>query len=291
MYISIGAVTSVCVSAAYAVLFVASMYVWKGASLHNRDDPGVIKRRLFSISVVTLLSPLGLCMFDQPNIPGPPLLTWLGFPTHSLVAFVLAVILPLLLAGLFFAGPIFIMVQNPQWAQELIAQWKNEPLQFMRNVVVAPLCEELVFRACVCPILLAGGWSVSSTVLISPILFGGAHVHHMLGLMRTRGLGLKESLLRACFQLGYTTVFGCLTGLLFLRTGHTTGCILVHAFANVMGFPDTSWINQEPPHPQKDIIASLFIGGIGLCVLLFMPMTNPDLYGSFFYAFHTRITQ
>lgn len=289
MFLSIGPFTSICVSATYAFVFVASMYVWKGASSHNRDDPEVIKKRLLSISVVTLVAPFGLFLFNDPAIPGPPFLTWLGFPTESLLSFILALILPLSLAAIIFAGPIFLTVQNPRWSNEFIQDWKNQPLPHIRNVIAAPICEEMVFRACVCPILLAGGWSISATVLIAPLLFGGAHMHHMLGMMRARGLGIRESLINACFQLSYTTVFGCLTGLLFLRTGHTIACILVHAFANTMGFPDLSWIGQDPPHPQKKLISSLFIGGIVAYILLFMPLTRPDLYGSFFYAFHHSI--
>jgi len=289
MYLSIGPLTSVCVSAAYAFVFVASMYVWKGASSHNRDDPEVIKKRLLSISVVTLVAPFGMFVFNDPAIAGPPFLTWLGFPMTSLFSFVLAMVLPLILAATFFAGPIFLLVQNPRWAEDLAQQWRSEPLPMIRNVIVAPLCEELVFRACVCPILLAGGWSFASTVFIAPLLFGGAHMHHMLGMMRSRGFGMRESLQNACFQLSYTTVFGCLTGLLFLRTGHTIACILVHAFANVMGFPDLSWTNQEPPHPQRHILLLLFVGGVVAYVIMFLPLTNPDLYGSFFYGFHRTI--
>jgi len=285
MYLSIGPFTSVCVSAAYAFIFVASMYVWRGSSSHNRDDPEVIKKRLLSISIVTLVAPFGLYVFNDPSIAGPPFLTWLGFPMTSLLSFALALVLPLVLAATFFAGPIFMLVQDPKWADDLLKQWRDEPLAMTRNVIVAPVCEELVFRACVCPILLAGGWSFSSTVFIAPLLFGGAHMHHMLGMMRSRGVGIRESLLAACFQLSYTTVFGCLTGLLFLRTGHTIACVLVHAFANVMGFPDLSWINQEPPHPQRSILVALFVGGLVAEVILFLPLTNPDMYGSFFYIF------
>jgi prenyl protein peptidase len=233
------------------------------------------------------MAPFGLYLFNDPSISGPSLLTWIGFPLESALSFILAVILPLTLAAIFFAGPIFLLVQNPRWAQDFIEQWRCETLPMVRNVLVAPLCEEMVFRACVCPILLAGGWSVSSTVFISPLLFGLAHMHHMLGMMRSRGLGMRESLLNACFQLSYTTVFGCLTGLLFLRTGHTVACILVHSFANIMGFPDLSWINQ--PHPQKSLISALFLGGLVMYVILFMPLTRPDLYGSFFYTFHRSI--
>lgn len=285
MYLSIGPLTSVVVSATYAFIFVASMYVWKGASSHNRDDPEVIKKRLLSITVVTCTSPFGLYLFNDPSVEGPPLLTWLGFPMTSLCSFLLALILPLSLAAIFFAGPIFMLVQNPRWADDFVQQWRSDPLPNIRNVIVAPLCEELVFRACVCPILLAGGWSISSTVIIAPLLFGGAHMHHMLGMMRSRGLGVRESLLNACFQLSYTTVFGCLTGLVFFRTGHTIACILVHSFANIMGFPDLSWIGQDPPHPQKMTLSALFIGGIIAYVILFMPFTRPDLYDSFFYSF------
>lgn len=202
---------------------------------------------------------------------------------NSISSCALAVVVPLTLSAIFFAGPLYRMTKEPECAPNIVEQWREEPLPLIRNVVVAPVCEELVFRACVCPILLAGGWSVSATVLISPLLFGGAHMHHMLGMMHSRGMGLRESFLNACFQLSYTTVFGCLTGLLFLRSGHTISCILAHAFANSMGFPDLGWVNQVPPHPEKARLCVLFVGGIVAYALLFMPLTDPQLFGSFFY--------
>lgn len=58
--------------------------------------------------------------------------------------------------------------------------------------------EELVFRACICSVMRAGGFDVFSTVLSSPLLFGLAHLHHYWDLVRTQrsarsGLGTDIS--------------------------------------------------------------------------------------------------
>lgn len=44
--------------------------------------------------------------------------------------------------------------------------------------------QELVFRACMVPLLLAGGWSVSRVLWCSPLFFGLAHAHHTIQRVR-----------------------------------------------------------------------------------------------------------
>jgi len=49
-----------------------------------------------------------------------------------------------------------------------------------------------------------------------------------------------------------------------------------------MGFPDLSWINSSPPAEKRKLFA-LFLGGLVAYAVLLMPLTNPDMFGSFFY--------
>ncbi|KAH7671395.1 Type II CAAX prenyl endopeptidase Rce1-like protein [Dioscorea alata] len=51
-----------------------------------------------------------------------------------------------------------------------------------RNYVVAPITEELVFRACMIPLLLCGGLTAYSITFFSPIFFSLAHLNHFLEL-------------------------------------------------------------------------------------------------------------
>ncbi|XP_051130679.1 CAAX prenyl protease 2 isoform X1 [Andrographis paniculata] len=87
-----------------------------------------------------------------------------------------------------------------------------------RNYVVAPLTEELVFRACMIPLLLCGGFSAYTVILLCPIFFSLAHLNHFFEVY----LQQKGNLLKACaiigFQLGYTVIFGAFASFLFIRT-------------------------------------------------------------------------
>ncbi|KAG2469550.1 FACE2 protease, partial [Polypterus senegalus] len=91
-------------------------------------------------------------------------------------------------------------------------------MRWMRNQVVAPLTEELVFRACMLPMLIpcAGLWSA---IFTCPLFFGVAHFHHVIELLRFRQGTLSGIFLSAVFQFSYTAVFGAYTAFIFVRTG------------------------------------------------------------------------
>lgn len=128
--------------------------------------------------------------------------------------------------------------------------WSTSALQLqtLRNLVVAPICEEFVYRAVIITLLVGGGWSFSTVVFASPLLFGLAHLHHLIGLVRQRGYTLARGLVVVGFQLCYTTVFGWLAGFLYVRTGFVTAPIVSHAFCNMMGVPDLSFMRLRD-HP------------------------------------------
>ncbi|KAK4478732.1 hypothetical protein RD792_014230 [Penstemon davidsonii] len=71
-----------------------------------------------------------------------------------------------------------------------------------RNYFVAPLTEELVFRACMIPLLLCGGFSTYTVIFMCPVFFS---------------LG---------FQLGYTVIFGAYASFLLVRTGGAYNCTI-----------------------------------------------------------------
>ena len=49
------------------------------------------------------------------------------------------------------------------------------------------------------------------------------------------------------FQFCYTTIFGWYVSFAFLRLGSIWPPILCHSFCNIMGFPDVSDIQLQPP--------------------------------------------
>jgi hypothetical protein len=93
-----------------------------------------------------------------------------------------ASVIPLVLTMILFAGPLA-MSYYDEWlfhfqrgtiGQYLLDQLKAEvtSLIFWRNYIVGPLTEEWVFRSCMCPLLICGGFSWTQTIFLSPFFFG-----------------------------------------------------------------------------------------------------------------------
>jgi prenyl protein peptidase len=84
-----------------------------------------------------------------------------------------------------------------------------------------------------CPLLLAGGYGITLTIVCSPLFFGAAHLHHIIQHLHKTGRELRSAILEvgnfnvengnhlnlSVFQLFYTTIFGMYSTFLFLRTG------------------------------------------------------------------------
>ncbi|XP_067877929.1 CAAX prenyl protease 2 isoform X2 [Heterodontus francisci] len=238
--------------------YVGSLYVWR-SQLH-RDHPTVIKRRFTSVLIVSMLSPLWLWMWRQYTgfKTGPSLLMLMGVHLEGIFA---AACLPLLLTMVLFLGPLIQLVMDYPW--DLLDGIKMflDPqfwvqcladMRWMRNQVVAPLTEELVFRACMLPMLVPCT-GLSRAIVTCPLFFG------------------------VVFQFSYTAVFGAYTAFIFIRTGHLIGPVLCHSFCNYMGFPA---IGAALDHPQKLTIFFFYLLGVILFFLLLFPMSDPTFYGS-----------
>uniref|UniRef100_A0A0E0PL97 intramembrane prenyl-peptidase Rce1 n=1 Tax=Oryza rufipogon TaxID=4529 RepID=A0A0E0PL97_ORYRU len=176
-----------------------------------------------------------------------------------------AVAIPLLLTSLVYAGSFVARLwllanscgggyEEPEigWAQRLAHRIRASVGDVMvwRNCVVAPITEELVFRACMVPLLLCGGFKIYNIIFLSPVFFS---------------LGV---------QLGYTVIFGWYAVFLFTRTGNIVSPIVAHIFCNIMGLPVFS-------SPQKRGVASVaFLAGSLSFFWLLFPATSPKLYNS-----------
>ena len=108
----------------------------------------------------------------------------------------------------------------------------------LRNVVVAPLTEEFVFRGAMCAVVLGLGGGASRVDLVwgTPLFFGVAHAHHLASAL-AEGVPPSRAIATSAFQTLYTTLFGALEMVILLRTGHLVAVVLVHSFCNLMGFP------------------------------------------------------
>ncbi|KAL0629827.1 CAAX prenyl protease 2 [Plecturocebus cupreus] len=288
-----------------ACSYVGSLYVWK--SELPRDHPAVIKRRFTSVLVVSSLSPLCASRCDGGGVkgnegessgifgggsktdasfpvaqPGTSLLTLMGFRLEGIFP---AALLPLLLTMILFLGPLMqlsmdcpcdladglkVVLAPRSWARCLT------DMRWLRNQVIAPLTEELVFRACMLP-MLAPCMGLGPAVFTCPLFFGVAHFHHIIEQLRFRHSSVGNIFLSAAFQFSYTAVFGAYTAFLFIRTGHLIGPVLCHSFCNYMGFPA---VCAALEHPQRRPLLAGYALGVGLFLLLLQPLTDPKLYGS-----------
>lgn len=253
-----------------------------------------------SIITVTLFLPFVLLFLrqDESGTPldkqGPGLLGWLGMSTKGLFA---ALILPLLLTCLLFLGPIVAYVLSCHVQQRSVVtalsasftkQFSGRHLIFsVRSMIFAPICEEVVFRAVIVTIMIVGGFSPAWASYFPPLLFGVAHSHQLIGMVRANNIAFKQAVMQVCFMLSYTTVFGMYVCFLYYRTGHLLAVVLVHAFCNMMGVPDLSFLSPRSQlHDFKKVILASFLVGMLSFYLAIMPLTQPDLYSSWLHRYH-----
>lgn len=162
------------------------------------------------------------------------------------------------------------------WSDNTLITTEFWSLIGVRNLIAAPLTEELCFRSGLISYLLASGMSPNKALWLSPLPFALAHVHHVIDLVVHQNCHPVRAVVICLVQVGYTSVFGWFTAFLLLRTGHFAGLVLTHAFCNYMGFPRFGAIGK---HPRAAAVGASFIGGIAAFVWLLFPLTEPNLYG------------
>lgn len=160
------------------------------------------------------------------------------------------VLLPLGVMAILFAGPILLeLLYLPHLC------WKKDVMETMTSVagwrtyVVGPVTEEVVFRSCILLPLTLAGMSPLTLILISPLFFGFAHLHHARESYVQGGRtadALKTAIIRSAFQFSYTYVFGLYEAASLIYTGSLYGPILCHTLANILGFPDPGESTRFP---------------------------------------------
>ncbi|EDR01791.1 uncharacterized protein LACBIDRAFT_332961 [Laccaria bicolor S238N-H82] len=242
-----------------------------------RDDPDVIRARLFAVCLATTLCctifggvvwcGLGFSWGELPSALSQTLLL-LGFslPISS------GEILPHLITPTLFLGPLFSGYLGGQLPFQRNWVWENHvtrrfcTLVGVRNYVVAPITEEIVFRACILSIYHLSGASTLKMIFLAPLAFGLAHVHHAWDTYNRYGRtpsAAKRALFTSLFQLTYTSLFGFHTSFLFLRTGSILPPISAHIFCNVMGVPDLGWELGVFRNRRGAIISAYVAGVVG----------------------------
>mmetsp|Transcript_43564 Transcript_43564/g.111380 ORF Transcript_43564/g.111380 Transcript_43564/m.111380 type:complete len:303 (+) Transcript_43564:80-988(+) len=274
--------------AAIGALYVGLLYVWRG---RPRNHPGTIRRRMASVAATCLLSwlPAYLLAASRCARPSHPahhrlslaphledqspagVMHLLGLRADGLLA---AVTLPLCLTATLFAGPLLLLALDISDFDH-VRFWPPSSLQAARDYLFAPITEEWAFRACMIPALCLDSWSASRAVLLTPLFFGAAHLHHVHEAVVYQGCRLADALAVMGFQMAYTTVFGWYAAWLLVRTGHVAAPIVAHAFCNFMGFPS---FGRMLGHRHRNPLLVSLVLGVVLFAVSICPLTDPTLY-------------
>lgn len=230
-----------------------------------------------------LLSPLLVfyLLHDTATFTGHSVCALMGLRLGGLLT---ATILPLLLTAILFAGPLTVQLLNDELlSKATIAYWRCAvtDILWIRNHIMAPISEEFTFRACMMPLLLHA-FGPASAILLTPLFFGVAHLHHAVERHRN-GMPAAQIALISAVQMTYTSVFGCYSAYLFARTGHYVAPVAAHAFCNHMGVPNVSEVWHEPDAGRRWRMAGAYVAGAVAFAVLLPVLTQPLWYGNVVY--------
>jgi len=156
-------------------------------------------------------------------------------------------------------------------------------------LVIAPISEEVVFRSVMVASMVTGlraadphpdMWLV---VCLNPLCFGLAHVHHCIEKVE-RGWDWFSAVASTLVQFTYTSIFGCIATLLFMRTGSIYSAIWSHVICNYAGLPDTGFMYPRSAdwhlfsysrllHRYRFLHLGLHALGLVMFAVLIMPAT------------------
>lgn len=139
-------------------------------------------------------------------------------------------------------------------------------LIIFRNIIFAPIAEEIVFRGLIVPLIFVHYKNISTSqdlmgnthyyshlhllvIITSPIYFGIAHIHHFYENIRS-GRSFWNAFIVTLSQMTYTSIFGCVAVILFLRTGNIISPITSHIFCNIQGLPSLDFM-IKPGDPYE----------------------------------------
>jgi len=278
MYFNVGKWESIALAGAVGAGFVGSLYTWHalGYKHDSRDNVTVIKQRMLSSGVYSLVvAPIALSFYFNLSLTQVFELLRPKLMIHfsSLYA--------LLHVAILWIGPI-------SW--EIYKLWKygwskqnhynseeQKSLILLRNLLVGPILEEVTYRGIIARVVVSGGWSYWMTSIISPLIFGISHLHHIIDHVKSCGLTLSQAVATVTLQLGYTTLFGWYVSMVFLLTRDIKVVIFLHCFCNWMGLPTLAWL-QHKNFFLRTAMMFLFCGGLFGFGWTFSTLLDPSIY-------------
>ncbi|KAI6189583.1 Farnesylated proteins-converting enzyme 2 [Aphelenchoides bicaudatus] len=135
---------------------------------------------------------------------------------------------------------------------------------WLRNMVVAPISEELVFRSCLA-VLLRLCTNESIALYAGPLFFSMCHYHHIKNDVN-HGSTLFDAFSQRSVQAAYTYVFGIYATYIFFGTGNVLPSIFAHALCNYLELPRVFDVGSIRPKSVQPLIYLTHILGVGLFV-------------------------
>ncbi|THH18607.1 hypothetical protein EW146_g2429 [Bondarzewia mesenterica] len=238
-----------------------------------RDDPAVIRARLLSASISTIVACycfylIIVSTWGDPHVDRETL--W-DLISHRLgFIFWEEDYLAYLVTPALYLGPLYVRYLGKElpfmkrWTfkehiLDTFFTWKG-----FRNFIVGPITEELVWRSCIIAVYNLAGVSTNFLVFFTPISFGAAHLHHSWEVFNRYGRtfqAFKRAFITTIFQFTYTTLFGFHCAFLFLRTNSVLHPLSAHIFCNLMGVPQYS-AEVRFYHGHKKQIRIMYVAGI-----------------------------
>lgn len=200
--------------------------------------------------------------------------------------------------------PLFLLslIFSVSWM--MLRNWDdNGSLIFLRNLIAAPITEELVFRGLLVPILTIAYSSVKDDAGVSiytpfsvmvrcPLWFAMAHIHHLIERLRM-GEKISFAIIGTMLQIIYTSIFGGIAAGFLMRTGNIYAPIASHMFCNYWGLPDLGFMS--PPrknfhsdlaflYPYRYFLLGVHAAGLILFSAVFVASTENLTRESVFYS-------
>lgn len=237
--------------ALFTLFYIAPFYLsptLRSSPVNSRDAPAVIKARVRAVGLTclacTVVTAYVLAFYGHAD--PRETLRLLGIFPIGLTDVVKVLGLVMVLFACSIYENVVVDGEWRAWSLSAFKQGLWDDWIGYRNLVVAPASEEIVFRSLSVPLFLLAKMDPTRIVFVTPLIFGLAHLHHLIEFLTSRTpegkrwppLGIWISgILRSTFQFAYTSLFGFFAAFVFLRTGNLFACVIAHSFCNRMGLP------------------------------------------------------
>lgn len=113
----------------------------------------------------------------------------------------------------------------------------TERLQTMRDLVIGPVTEELVYRGVISDLYRDANLTSKQFIRENFAYFAPAHFHHGLMAYLQETSTFTRAMISSIIQFSITGLFATYSSVLFVRTGSVFPCIVAHTLCNFYGVP------------------------------------------------------